>query len=251
MARAVPSDKVAPAPFVNSKRRVTPLSLVLTIAGILIIGISMWFLPAYLEGQDPLSALFEGGPFGSSGSADAKAIATGGTQRQRVTSLSKEDVTQVLATLSYGGEDLSLVMDDAGVYLDENGIWIEQVSLDSAPTMLDVTVRRTEALAIWAKGTGLDIPQVTWIVEDGNGTVRMSETVSARTTAGEHTTAGLLGAALGYQISGDAYQNLGEVSFSQAYGVSPKLPDGTNVSVSSEMTSAGEQLLEDRTHHGQ
>ena len=248
MARAVPSDKLTPA--VKDTWRITPLSLVLTVAGILIIGVSMWFLPAYLEGQDPLSALFGGGPFGSSGSADAEAVAGGAHQRQRLVSLSKEDVIQVLAGLSYGGEDLSLVMDDAGVYVDENGIWIERVSLDSAPTMLDVTVRRTEALAIWAKETGLDIPQVTWIVEDGNGTVRMSETVSARTTAGEHTTAGLLGATLGYQISGDAYQDLGEVSFSQAYGVSPKLPDGTNVSVSGETTSAGEQLLEDRTHHG-
>lgn len=249
MARVVPSDRLAPSG--HDKRRVTPLSLVLTIAGILIIGVSLWFLPDYLAGQDPLSALFERGPFGSSNSGDAEALAAGADRPQRSVSLSKEDVVQVLAALSYGGEDLSLVMDDAGVYLDENGIWIEQVSLDSAPTMVDVTARRAEALAAWAKDTGLDIPQVTWIVEDGNGTVRMSETVSARTTAGEHTTAGLLGAALGYQISGDVYQNLGEVSFSQAYGVSPKLPDGTNISVASGMTAAGEQLLEDRTHHGQ
>lgn len=250
MARAVASGRLAP--LANDKRRITPLSLMLTIAGILIIGVSMWFLPAYLEGQDPLSVLFEGGPFGPSSSIDANAHAVDASQRQqRSASLSKEDVIQVLVSLSYGGEDLSLVMSDAGVYVDENGIWIEQVSLDPAPTMLDVTVRRAEALAIWAKGTGLNIPQVTWIVEDGDGTVRMSETVSARTTAGEHTTAGLLGAALGYQISGDAYRDLGEVSFSQSYGVSPKLPDGTNVSVSSETTSAGEQLLEDRTHRGQ
>lgn len=248
MARALSSGKPALA---RGAGRMTPLSVALTVAGILIIGVSMWFLPAYLEGQDPLSALFGGGPSGPSGSADAEAVAAGANQRQRFASLSKEDVIQALAGLSYGGEDLSLVMDDAGVYLDENGIWIEQVSLDSAPTMLDVTARRTEALAVWAKGMGLDIPQVTWIVEDGDGTVRMSETVSARTTAGEHTTAGLLGATLGYQISGDAYQNLGAVSFSQAYGVSPKLPDGANVSVSSETTSAGEQLLEDRMHHGQ
>ncbi|OFK23338.1 DUF4430 domain-containing protein [Olsenella sp. HMSC062G07] len=155
--------------------------------------------------------------------------------------LSASDVTDALATLSLDGQDVPVSLDGVSVYLDSNGIWVEQRGSVPASGMADVTARRCFALAAWASGTGVNVPQVTWIVEDESGVVHMTMSASTTLMTKARETEGLLKAALGYRISGDAYAALSDPGFDRALGVAPKLPTGEDIPIEATSRAAGAQ----------
>lgn len=218
--------------------------VILAILAAALIAFCVWAMSVYAQGGDPLawatgSAAFqttaeEGQPASQDAAASQEASQT--------TTVTTDDVYSALASLQFGGTDVSLERDAAHVVLSADGIWVEEASSADAPDMALACTQRSAALAAWASEQGVGIPGVTWICEDGTGAVRMAITMP---TAGAPTTgdlATLLSAATGYGISGDAYAKLNADDIPQFAGTAPTLPDGTAVSIDANVTSAGENL---------
>lgn len=218
--------------------------VILAILAVALIAFCVWAMSVYAQGGDPLawatgSAAFqttaeEGQPASQDAAASQEASQT--------TTVTTDDVYSALASLQFGGTDVSLERDAAHVVLSADGIWVEEASSADAPDMALACAQRSAALAAWASEQGVGIPGVTWICEDGTGAVRMAITMP---TAGVPTTgdlATLLSAATGYGISGDAYAKLNADNIPQFSGTAPTLPDGTTVSIDANVTSAGENL---------
>lgn len=218
--------------------------VILAILAAALIAFCVWAMSVYAQGGDPLawatgSAAFqttaeEGQPASQDAAASQEASQT--------TTVTTDDVYSALASLQFGGTDVSLERDAAHVVLSADGIWVEEASSADAPDMALVCTQRSAALAAWASEQGVGIPGVTWICEDGTGAVRMAITMP---TAGAPTTGDLstlLSAATGYGISGDAYAKLNADNIPQFVGTAPTLPDGTAVSIDANVTSAGENL---------
>lgn len=201
----------------------------------------VWVMSGHMQGVGFLGPLghttFESHGVSSDGAH------TGDSRSAAAVSISQVDVMTALGSLSFDGQDVSLAPDGTYVYVDVNGMWVEQRSADDAVTMVDRTARRAASLATWARGRQASVPQLTLIVRDAAGAVRMVESVSVRDATRAHSTRELLADALGYQISRDAYASLDRPSFERESGVTPKLPTGNAVPVSDAATEVGKGRL--------
>jgi len=231
----------------GARQRLTVGQALLAAASALLIIFSGWSLLQYQQGNDPLSFLGAGALSTTQESLEGQA--NGGVPR--TPTISGEDVRQALAQLSLDGSDLSLDPDQLRLHLSSRGIWVEQRSSDAPADMLDASVRRTFALAGWGQSTGVPIPQVTWIVEDESGAVRLALSVPADLEELPSDTPGLLALARGYQISADAYAGLDGPSFARTSGDVPTLPDGAAIEVSALATPEGERLVGASPEHSQ
>lgn len=218
--------------------------VILAILAAALIAFCVWAMSVYAQGGDPFAWATGSAAFQTTAeeSQPASQDAAASQEASQTTTVTTDDVYSALASLQFGGTDVSLERDAAHVVLSANGIWVEEASSADAPDMALACTQRSAALATWASEQGVGIPGVTWICEDGIGAVRMAITMP---TAGAPTTGDLstlLSAATGYGISGDAYAKLNADDIPQFAGTAPTLPDGTAVSIDANVTSAGENL---------
>ena len=159
-----------------------------------------------------------------------------------------DDVAAACAGLSFDGSDVSVAADDVKAVLTANGVWIEQATTDDAPAMVDATARRAAALAKWASEQNVGLADVTWILEDANGAVRLVVRYGCDGAPTSGDASALLSAAEGYAISGDAYAQLGDApAFAQQGGEAPTLPDDSAITVIQKKTVDGEALTKTKT----
>ncbi len=207
-------------------------------AAAILMAFSGWSLSQYLQGKDPLSFLGAGALSTTQEALEGQ----GGSAAPRTLTVSGEDVRHALAGLSLEGRDLSLDPEQLQLVLSSRVIWVEQRSSDASADMMDVSVRRAFALARWVQATGAPISQVTWIVEDASGAVRLVLSVPASLGELPSDTPGLLALACGYQVSADAYAALESPSFARTGGDLPTLPDGAAIEAPAAVTPEGERL---------
>ena len=194
----------------------------------------VWVMSRHMQGVGSLSSLGHAALEPRELSSDD--VRTGDGKTTGAASVSQADVLAALGSLSFDGQDISLASDGTYVHVDVNGIWVEQRSADDAAMMVDKTARRAAALAMWARGCQASVPQLTFIVRDAAGAVRMVESVSVRSVTRAHSTRELLAGTLGYQISWDAYSSLDRPGFERESGVTPRLPTGSAVPFSDAVT---------------
>lgn len=210
-----------------------------------LIAFCVWAMSVYAQGGDPLAWATGSAAFqttaGEMDQATSQDTASSREAPQTAT-ITTDDVYAALASLKFGGTDVSLEKDAAHVVLSADGIWVEEASADAPTDMALACAQRSAAFATWASEQGVGIPNVTWICEDGSGAVRMAVTMPTDgvPTAGDLAT--LLSAATGYGICGNAYAQLDTGDVPQFAGTAPTLPDGTAVSIDATVTSAGENL---------
>lgn len=231
------------------------LRALLVAFAVVVIAFCVWSMSEYMQGRDPLAWLTGSdalvttnettatrGTFNLNG--DASPTTTTAT-------LSHDDVVAAVGALQFDGADVSVLPDQVTVVLTENGIWVDQVELDDAPTMASLTARRTASLAAWETTTGVEVPQVTWITEDGAGAVRMAVSYGTGDAPTSGDTLSLLSAASSYALSGDAYASLGSgPDYPQSTEAVPTLPDGSPISVEPSTTTGGEVLTTTSTTGG-
>lgn len=213
----------------------------LAVAAVLLIAVSGWCAWSYAQGSDPLALL---------GSDAFRTVAEPAENPEAATdaatpadALTVDDVRAALGELSFDGADVSLgdAADEASLVLTADGIWVEHVDAASAPAdAVELALRRATALASWAAGQNVDVPQVTWIVEDADGSVLAALCLDTEGAPASGSVADLLAACEGYRLSGDAYAALGDAAgdapFAQEAGVAPALPDGAEVPVTPEQS---------------
>lgn len=230
------------------------LGALLVAFAVVVIAFCAWSMSEYMQGRDPLAwlrgsdalvttneATAPSGTFNLDGDASPTTTAT----------LSHDDVVAAIDALQFDGADVSVPPDQVTVVLTENGIWVDQVELDDAPTMVSLTARRTASLAAWEATTGVEVPQVTWIAEDGAGAVRMAVSYGTDDAPTSGDIPSLLSAASSYALSGDAYASLGSgPDYPQSTEAVPTLPNGSPISVEPSATTGGEVLTTTSTTGG-
>ncbi len=226
----------------SGRSRVTPARVFVTALAAVLIAFCAWSMSEYVQGRDPLAFLGSSTETGSqltsvADSVDSAAADAGATTV--TVSVSGEDVAEAIESLEFDGQDLSLSEGEFVVVLNGDGIWVEHASGEADSDLVANAPRRAHALAAWAAGTGVQIPQVTWIVEDAAGNVVLAATVDVEAALSQGTTQDLLGAASGYTMN-EALAGL--LGVEKDAGTAPSLPDGTELaasSVASLASSAG------------
>lgn len=230
------------------------LRILLVAFAVVVVAFCAWSMSEYTQGRDPLAWLTGSGALTTTNDTDPSGTfdLNGDASTAATTAtLSHDDVVAALGALQFDGADVSVPPDQATVVLTQDGIWVDQVELDDAPTMASLTARRAAALATWEATTGVEVPQVTWIAEDGAGAVRMAVSYGTDDAPTSGDLPFLLSRASSYALSGDAYASLGiGPDCPQSTEAVPTLPDASPVSVEPSVTSGGEVLTTTSTTGG-
>ena len=230
------------------------LRILLVAFAVVVVAFCAWSMSEYMQGRDPLAWLTGSGASTTTDEADSSGtfdLHGDASTATTTATLSHDDVVAAIGALQSDGTDVSVPPDQATVLLTEDGIWVDQVELDDAPTMASLTARRAASLAAWGATTGVEVPQVTWIAEDGAGAVRMAVSYGTSDAPTSGDMPYLLSEASSYALSGDAYASLGSSpGYPQSTEAVPTLPDGSPISVEPSVTTGGEMLTTTSTTGG-
>lgn len=150
--------------------------------------------------------------------------------------LAASDVAQMLPTLSFDGNDVSIASDLATVGVSETGnVVVTNASTDDAATVVSSTATRSAALAGELKGATVAGPsgdvavsEVTWVTTDPNGNVECGVASDPAKAPTSGTAADVIGASKGWTMSDAAHDAAGLPATLPATGGDPVTDAGGN-----------------------
>lgn len=169
--------------------------------------------------------------------------------------LSSSDLSQHLGSLTFDGQDVSLVTgDDAALSISRGHLLVSHTIVDSADispwTLADFEAQRAAALAnvlagAYASGEGdetsYQVKDVTWVACNEEGEALLAITFGAGGAPASGETAQLLSAARGYAISDGFFYALGRdtAGYPQRGGQAPTNVEGEEIELTAYLPRYG------------
>lgn len=168
--------------------------------------------------------------------APVAATTAAATTEEADPALTASDVAQMLPTLSFDGNDVSIASDLATVGVSETGnVVVTNASTDDAATVVSSTAMRSAALAGDLKGATVAGPsgdvavsEVTWVTTDPNGNVECGVASDPAKAPTSGTAADVIGASKGWTMSDAAHDAAGLPAELPATGGEPVTDAGGN-----------------------
>lgn len=168
--------------------------------------------------------------------APVAATTAAATTEQADPALTASDVAQMLPTLSFDGNDVSIASDLATVGVSETGnVVVTNASTDDAATVVSSTAMRSAALAGDLKGATVAGPsgdvavsEVTWVTTDPDGNVECGVASDPAKAPTSGTAADVIGASKGWTMSDAAHDAAGLPATLPATGGEPVTDAGGN-----------------------
>ena len=150
--------------------------------------------------------------------------------------LAASDVAQMLPTLSFDGNDVSIASDLATVGVSETGnVVVTNASTDDAATVVSSTAMRSAALAgelggatVAGPSGDVAVSEVTWVTTDPNGNVECGVASDPAKAPTSGTAADVIGASKGWTMSDAAHDAAGLPATLPATGGEPVTDAGGN-----------------------
>ena len=150
--------------------------------------------------------------------------------------LAASDVAQMLPTLSFDGNDVSIASDLATVGVSDSGnVVVTNASTDDAATVVSSTAMRSAALAgelggatVAGPSGDVTVSEVTWVTTDPNGHVECGVASDPAKAPTSGTAADVIGASKGWTMSDAAHDAAGLPAELPATGGEPVTDAGGN-----------------------